>query len=139
MMRALQYITDEALGAGLDFPFQTNRRGSLSVARNEEKVRQSIHMILSTARGERVMRPDFGCDLRSYTFSTLDRATVTLIQSAVRDALVRWEPRIEVRDVVVQLDPAEAGRLWIEIAYLIRHTSFPGNLVYPFYLQQEPA
>jgi phage baseplate assembly protein W len=137
-MRAWHYTSDDALGAGLDFPFAVSGGGLASV-RDEEKVRQSILMILSTAKGERVMRPDFGCDLHSFVFSTIDRATLTLIKSAVRDALVRWEPRITVDAIETRLDPRDDGRLLIEVAYTTRHTSFPNNLVYPFYLQREDA
>ena len=92
--------------------------------------------ILSTAKGERVMRPEFGCDLHGYVFAAIDTTTITLIKSAVREALVRWEPRIDVNDVSVKMDP-DQGRLVIGVSYTIRATNFSANLVYPFYLHPE--
>lgn len=136
-MREVRHSSNEALGAGLDFPFNNNPMGGLAVARDEEKVRQSIMMILSTAKGERVMRPDFGCDIHSFVFATLDRSTLTQINSAVSEALMRWEPRIDVNDITMTNDKAHGGRLLIELNYTIRHINFPANLVYPFYLRYE--
>jgi phage baseplate assembly protein W len=124
------------LGTGLASPIRINRHGGLTVARYEEKVHQSIMTILSTAKGERVMRPEFGCDLHGYVFAAIDTTTITLIKSAVREALVRWEPRIDVNDVSVKMDP-DQGRLVIGVSYTIRATNFSANLVYPFYLHPE--
>ena len=84
----------EFLGKGIASPLHVNHRGGLAVAQYEDKVHQSILTILSTARGERVMRPEFGCDLHAFVFAPLDTTTVTLVKSAVREALTRWEPRI---------------------------------------------
>ena len=128
---------DEALGRGLRFPYQLSRGGGLAMATDEERIRQSIILVLSTARGERVMRPEFGCDLRSFVFATIDSAALTMIKSAVREALMRWEPRIEVRDVRVHTEQAAEGSLFIDLDYTIRRTNFPANLVYPFYLHHE--
>src|SRR6266581_1511217 len=95
------FTPNDSLGSGLEFPIRIGQRGGLAVARYEEKVKESIRIILSTAKGERAMRPDFGCDLQAFVFATLDAANFTLIKSAVREALARWEPRIEVRDIEV--------------------------------------
>jgi uncharacterized protein len=128
-------MSQEALGSGLRFPIQPNHRGGLAVARWEEKVRESIVMILSTAKGERVMRPDFGCDIHAFVFMTVDKTNLTLVKSAVEEALVRWEPRIEVKAVDVMTDPIREGCLLINVTYRIRVTNSEANLVYPFYLQ----
>jgi uncharacterized protein len=142
-----QNTAGDALGIGLDFPIRIGHRGGWIVARHEEKVRQSIWAILSTAKGERVMRPEFGCDLHTFVFATLDTNTLTLIKSSVREALIRWEPRIEVKEVAVEranarspeknirrMAAVESGVL-IKVSYLIRLTNSPANLVFPFYLQ----
>ena len=92
-------------------------------------------MILSTAKGERVMRPDFGCDIHAFVFMTVDKTNLTLVKSAVEEALVRWEPRIEVKAVDVMTDPIREGCLLINVTYSIRVTNSEANLVYPFYLQ----
>jgi len=129
------YGTDDALGSGLTFPLRIDHSGGLGVVRAEEKVRQSIVMILSTAKGERVMRPEFGCDIHSFVFTTLDATNITLIKSAVREALVRWEPRIELTSLDVKQDAIRLNHLLIGVGYRIRQTNFQANLVYPFYLQ----
>jgi phage baseplate assembly protein W len=125
----------EVLGKGLQRPVRINQYGGLAVARYEEKVHQSIITILSTSKGERLMRPEFGCDIHSFVFASVDTATLTLIKSAVREALVRWEPRIDVNDVSVVMDSAGGNQLVITVNYTIRATNFAANLVYPFYLQ----
>ena len=127
--------SDEALGSGFQFPIRIDQRGGLAVTASEEKVKESIKTILSTARGERVMRPDFGCDIHAFVFATLDATNLTLIKSAVRDALVRWEPRIEVRDVDILVDPIRQDQLRISVTYTVRITNSVANLVYPFYLR----
>ncbi|MBL9135542.1 MAG: GPW/gp25 family protein [Verrucomicrobiales bacterium] len=128
-------MPQDTLGWGLRYPIRLDQDGGWVVTRFEEKVRESIWMILSTPRGERVMRPDFGCDIHSYVFTTLDSTSLTLVRAAVRDALVRWEPRIEVREVTVQPEAKGEARLLIEVEYVVRSTNFPANLVYPFYLE----
>ena len=133
-MPVLRQISDEALGSGLEFPFRINQRGGLAVANDHEKVRQSIWMILSTAKGERVMRPDFGCGIHSFVFATLNAANLTQIKSAVREALLRWEPRIDLKHVDLLADN-QRNRLQIDVAYRIRSTNSVANLVYPFYLR----
>lgn len=128
-------ILNEALGSGPEFPTRINQRGGLAVARGEQKVKQSIISILSTAPGERVMRPDFGCDIHAFVFASLDTTTLSLIRSAVEEALVRWEPRIKLENVRAKPDAERDGWLSISIDYSIRATNSPANLVYPFYLQ----
>jgi uncharacterized protein len=135
--RVLTAMPYEALGKGLQSPIHIHRRGGLALAQYEKKVHQSIITILSTARGERVMRPEFGCDLNSFVFASVDTTTLTLMKSAVREALVRWEPRIEVNDVTVSTDSLNDGRLHIGVTYTIRATNSRRNLVYPFYLQTQ--
>lgn len=128
-------ILNEALGSGPEFPTRINQRGGLAVARGEQKVKQSIISILSTAPGERVMRPDFGCGIHAFVFASLDTTTLSLIRSVVEEALVRWEPRIKLENVRVEPDAERDGWLSISIDYSIRATNSPANLVYPFYLE----
>ena len=128
--------TRNVLGRGLQFPLALDGRGGLSIASDEERVATSIRLILGTAKGERVMRPEFGCDIHRFAFETLDRTNLTLIQSSVREALVRWEPRIEVLEVRVGAGHGQSGRIDIEIGYRVRATNGQFNLVYPFYLRE---
>lgn len=111
-----------------------NDQGQIQFARYETAVRQSIHMILSTAKGERLMRPDFGCSLYDLVFSTNSAAAIGQVISAVHESLIQWEPRIDVLDVTAIPDPEEPNRLLIDIQYQVRTTNNRFNLVYPFYL-----
>lgn len=121
------------LGAGLAWPVQSDTDGALQTAAYEDSVRQAIWIILGTAKGERLMRPDFGCGIHELVFDPVTAATSGRIASAVRDALLRHEPRIDVREV--QATPAGDGEvLLIGIDYEVRATNNAFNLVYPFYL-----
>ena len=97
-------------------------------------MQQSVWIILSTAKGERVMRPDFGCGIHELVFDTVTASTSGRVVSAVREALLRFEPRIDVRDVNVT--PGGDGEvLLISVDYEVRATNNVFNLVYPFYLE----
>ncbi len=110
------------------------RPGTIVTAAGEERIRESIRMILSTAPGERLMRPDFGCAIHDLVFAPNDAATAGRAAGAVREALVAWEPRIEL--LRVEVEPgAEPEPLLIEVEYRIRATDSRYNLVYPFYLE----
>lgn len=122
------------LGVGIGFSLNANPAGALERAEYEESVRQSIWIILGTAKGERVMRPDFGCGIHEFVFDTVSAATEGRVAAAVRDALLRLEPRIDVRNVAVS--PGGDGEvLLISIDYEVRATNNAFNLVYPFYLE----
>ena len=122
------------LGSGWAFPVSADAAGGLRTARGEDAVRQSIWAVLSTAPGERVMRPDYGCGIHDLVFDVLDAATAGTVTRVVREALAAHEPRIAVLDVYVAPDPAEPGLLLIEINYELRSSNSRANLVYPFYL-----
>jgi len=102
----------------------------------EEHVRQSIALILRTAKGERVMRRDFGSGLQTLVFEPMSAVTIFRVQHEVQDALQRFEPRIDVRNVNVKGDPTRQGVLLIDIQYRVRSTDTIFNLVYPFYLER---
>lgn len=122
------------LGVGWTSPVELEN-GQIKVAKYEESVRQSIGMILSTAKGERVMRPDFGCDIHDKVFAPNSLGTVGQIVSDVRDALIEWEPRIDVLDVDTIPDSSQPNVILIQVNYQVRTTNNIFNLVYPFYLQ----
>jgi phage baseplate assembly protein W len=122
------------LGSGLAWPIESTVTGELQRASHEEAVRQAVWIILSTSKGERPMRPDFGCGIHDLVFQTMGPATAGQLVDAVRDALLRHEPRIDVREVQVQ-PGTDPGVLLIVIDYEIRATNSAFNLVYPFYLQ----
>jgi phage baseplate assembly protein W len=125
------------LGSGWRFPIGLSRRDSIAISQHEKKIQESIYIILGTAKGERVMRPEFGCDLHDQVFSVIDAQTFTSIRTAVTEALVLWEPRIEVLTVTPRTDGLHEGRIDIQVSYKIRYTNTDHNLVYPFYLESE--
>lgn len=121
-------------GVGWRLPL-TVEDGRMAPARYEESIRQAIWIILATARGERQMRPDFGCGIHDLVFAPLSAATVGRVVTEVREALVRWEPRIDLDDVTAVPDEDAPNRLLIGIEYRVRATNSRFNLVYPFYLE----
>ena len=128
-------VLDKAfLGIGVAFPVASSA-GQTAMAQHEEDIRQAIRIILGTAQGERVMRPDFGAGLKALVFEPLNTTTIALVKHRVEQALVTWEPRIDQIQVAVTADPPR-GRLDIDIHYRIRHTNTFYNLVYPFYLME---
>lgn len=122
------------IGAGWAFPVRTDPTGSIALVAQEREVEESIRLILSTAPGERPMRPLFGCAIHDHVFAPADSATAGLIAYEVRLSLERWEPRIDLVDVVVGFDAVDSGTLWIDVRYALRGTNDPRNLVFPFYV-----
>ncbi len=128
-------MTKDFLGTGWKFPIKIDDRGGIAISEDEEKIRESILIILSTAKGERVMRHEFGCDIHDFVFSVINTSTLTLIKSAVKEALTLWEPRIEVIDIETSAERINDGILLINVDYKVRTTNTEYNLVYPFYLK----
>jgi phage baseplate assembly protein W len=102
----------------------------------EDDIREAILIILGTAKGERVMRPDFGCGIHDLVFAPINTATITLVENSVREALTVYEPRIELIKVEALSDRAEEGKLLVNIDYRVRSTNSRFNLVFPFYLKE---
>ena len=124
------------LGVGWSMPVQLEADGRIGTIAYEEDIRQAIFIIIFTDRGERVMRPDFGAGLNALVFEPVNTTTMALVETRVREALVTWEPRIDVLDVRVTADRVELNKLLIELDYRVRATNTHHNLVYPFYLQE---
>lgn len=126
----------EFLGTGWKYPVSVESNGSISSSSYEENIRESIILILGTAKGERLMRPEFGCSIYEYAYGTMDTLTRRMIENAVYEALVDWEPRIEVNEVKTLTEKAQEGKLLINIDYKVRRSNTQVNLVYPFYLKE---
>ena len=124
----------DLIGSGLSFPLQADQRGAFALTHGVEDIEQAIALILGTAPGERPMRPEFGCTVHDVVFDTIDAALIGKVQTAVHEALERWEPRIEVTDLDVESSESDAGKLLVTITYRVRETSAKYNLVYPFYV-----
>ncbi|HLI02449.1 MAG TPA: GPW/gp25 family protein [Acidimicrobiales bacterium] len=128
-------IPDPAfIGRGFRFPMGVNSRGEVALTDGAGDLDCSIRVVLATAPGERVMRPEFGCRIWDLLFEPVNANTLGAMAQAVREALAQWEPRIEVRDVVVTPDADDSSLVRIDIAYVVKTTNDRRNLVHPFYL-----
>ncbi len=133
----------EFLGTGWGFPFAVSTKTvdgdrilEVETSSHDANIAQSIEIILRTAKGERVMRPDFGCGLHELVFAVANTATASRAEEEVRAALIRWEPRIELLDVQANFNPREPNTLLIHVQYRVRSTNNVFNQVYPFYLER---
>jgi hypothetical protein len=128
------------LGVGWQFPvgiaMHNAAKKRLALAEYEASIQQSIRIILATAKGERVMRPEFGCGIYELVFTPNDAATRGMAEHHVSEALRLWEPRIEVLQVKATAAGAHDEELRISIDYRVRTTDNRFNLVYPFYLER---
>src|SRR5215470_18777826 len=127
-------LRSDFLGEGLAFPLTSTDWGQVEMSAEEKSIREAIWIILATAPGERVMRPDFGCGIHHLVFALNDAETEGRIMDEVRQALIRWEPRIDVLDVDVEVKGQRDEELLINVHYRVRSTNNFFNLVYPFYL-----
>ena len=125
------------IGAGWSYPLGTDATGGVALVTREREIEQAIRLILGTACGERPMRPEFGCRIHDHVFNTATSATAGQIAYDVRQALERWEPRIEISEISVSFDAIESGTLYIDVGYEIRGLNDPRNLVFPFYVIPE--
>lgn len=120
-------------GSGWAFPLGVDGRGGIALASEDQAIERAMKIILSTAKGERRMRPNFGCAIHDLVFAPNDATTAGLVRYHVMEALGWWEPRITVVDVEVDTDPDEPARLLIIIRYVVKSTNDERSLVYPFY------
>lgn len=127
-------MSDEFIGRGWAFPLRTDATGGIALVAREREIEEAIRLILGTAPGERPMRPEFGCRIHEYVFSSADGTTASAIAAEVKAALRRWEPRIDVEDVLVSFDARDAAVMYIDIRYAVRRTNDRRNLVFPFYV-----
>jgi uncharacterized protein len=132
--------TDEAsdfIGRGLRFPLSVDHTGAIAWASGPDALDRSLRVILSTAKGERPMRPEFGCGIWDLLFAPVNDNTLGLMAESTRDSIGQWEPRVTLEDVQVRPDPADSARVLIEVTYRVNVTNDRRNLVYPFYVIPE--
>ncbi len=122
------------IGRGIAFPIRVDQSGSIATSAGVSDIDSSIRMILTTAPGERLMRPAFGCRIWELLFEPINANTLGLMSEAVKEAIGRWEPRVTLDDVRLDPDGQHAGEVLIEIDYVVRVTNDRRNLVYPFYV-----
>jgi phage baseplate assembly protein W len=127
-------MTEQFIGRGWAFPVRVDATGGIALVSREQEIEEAIRLILGTSPGERPMRPEFGCRIHEYLFASADAETANAITREVRAALQRWEPRIDVTDVIVTFDGLDSTLLYIDVRYSIRATNDRRNLVFPFYV-----
>jgi hypothetical protein len=133
----MENFNNAFLGKGWAFPPAFNKStGTVEIVSDEEDIRQSLHILLSTSLGERVMQPDYGCNLQDYVFESLNSSTIGYIKERVANSILYYEPRIVVEQIEVtgegSVDNLE-GRFLIKITYSIPGTNSRFNYVYDFY------
>jgi phage baseplate assembly protein W len=122
------------IGRGFAWPLRVDHTGGIAFTGGEHDLDDAIRVVLATAPGERVMRPQFGCRIWDLLFEPITSNTLGLMAQSVREAVTQWEPRVEVHDVKVAPDPSRDGLVHIDVEYVVRTTNNRRNLVYPFYV-----
>ncbi len=130
-------MNNPIIGRGWHFPPTLDERGTIALTNDYDEIEQSIRIILSTAPGQRVMRPEFGCRIHELVFAPNSSATAGQAIRYVGEALGRWEPRIEVLQVEVEPEASDSACLAISISYRVNATHSNRSLVFPFYLIPE--
>jgi len=127
----------EFLGRGWTFPPQFNRAESrVEMTQGYEDIEKSLEVLLGTRKGERVLLPDYGCNLDEMVFEAFNESVKTYLADMVKSAILYHEPRIEPLQITIDDSYITEGRLMIEIEFLVRATNSRFNKVYPFYLEE---
>jgi len=125
------------LGRGWSFPPTFNAdSGIVEMSQAEQDIKESLHILLSTTLGERIMQPKYGCNLNEYVFTALDTTTQTMLKDLVETAIIYHEPRIDLDSVTIQEANIIEGKFEILIDFVIRSTNSRSNMVFPFYTKE---
>lgn len=136
-MSTLENSPKDFLGRGWRFPVTIDPiSGRIATSEFERDIRESITIILSTARGERVMRQDFGCGIHDLVFASMNTSTLGLFESNIRESIIQYEPRVEILKLELSTAEADTGKLKVNLFLRIRETNHEFNMVYPFYLKE---
>lgn len=121
------------IGRGWTFPPRVDERGRIALASGTDEIEAAMRFVLLTAPGERVMRPEFGCRAWDYLYEPMNPNTLGLIETAVEDALLRWEPRVTVESVTASEDVTREAIVAVDVQYTVKETNDRRNLVVPYY------
>ena len=130
-------MANSIIGRRWAFPPRLGDRNQFGLISDDAAIRQSIFIIVFTVPGERVMRPEFGCEIHSLIFWPANFQTATLAERYVREALERWEPRIILHEVEATPGGSEYGELFIKVNYQVKGQHDPRSLVFPYYLNPQ--
>jgi phage baseplate assembly protein W len=126
-------VSTDVLGRGWAYPLRIDGSGSFALSEGESNVEEAIRLILGTAQGERPMKPEYGCAIHDMIFDSIDASLSGRVANEVRGSLTRWEPRVEITEVIATPHPVDSHVLLINVGYRIRATNDRRNLVFPFY------
>jgi phage baseplate assembly protein W len=124
------------LGRGWSFPPEFDESGQLRMSADDDDIRESLHLLFTTAAGERLMRPEYGGGLDRHVFARINATSITMMADEIRSAILHFEPRILVEDVRVDDSGVGEGRLLFEVAYQVIATNTRSNMVFPFYFSE---
>ena len=123
------------LGIGWKFPPEFDRKSkSVTLVSEEEDIRESLFILLSTRPGERTMQPAYGCDLSVLNFESINEGLVNNAKEIISSAVLHFEPRVFLDDVTVSTGRMYDGVLEISLSYRVRKTNKRNNIVYPYYI-----
>ncbi|GAA1135970.1 GPW/gp25 family protein [Ornithinicoccus hortensis] len=122
------------VGAGWAYPLGVDATGRIALVARDREIQESLRLILGTVPGERPMRPEFGCRIHEHVFGPANLTTAGRVAHDVREAIERWEPRVDLLDVGISFDSRTEGTMYVDIHYTLRGDNDPRNLVFPFYV-----
>ncbi|MEZ4875157.1 MAG: GPW/gp25 family protein [Flavobacteriaceae bacterium] len=131
------YEKFDFLGKGWGFPPHFDKKtGTVTTTADLEDINKSLHILLSTRLGERIMVPNYGCNLEELLFQPLDVTLKTYIKDLIKTAILYHEPRIDAQKITLDDSMELEGIIYIEIEYIVRITNSRGNMVFPFYKKE---
>lgn len=127
----------EFLGKGWKYPVEVDiSTGRIKTSHYEEDIQEAINIILSTSKGERIMRSDFGSNIMDFVFEHTDATTLNRLKEHIKHAIMIWEPRVKEVSVSIKKDYKNDTKLLMDISYIVRKTNNMFNFVYPFYINE---
>lgn len=130
-------VNKDIIGRGWSFPptfILDGMTGDVLMSEGKKDIDNSLHVLLNTAFGERIMLPEYGCDLRKFLFDPVNASLEAYIKKIVQEAILYFEPRIRPDEVTINVDHAH-GLMEIGVVYVIKTTNSRGNFVFPFFLK----
>ena len=128
---------DNFLGRGWSFPPTFNLQSKeVQMTEKVEDIEKSLHILLTTSLGERIMQPRYGCDMNDLLFESLDTGTKTIIIDRIQTAILFFEPRIKATKIELNTQNDLEGEILVEIEYIIPSTNSRYNFVFPFYRKE---
>ncbi|GAB4396921.1 MAG: GPW/gp25 family protein [Microscillaceae bacterium] len=130
-------VSKSFLGTGWKFPPSFDKaQQTIAMVSEDQDIRESLFILLSTRPGERVMRPEYGCDLQAFVFENMNATNLNFLKKIISRSVRYFEPRIDLDDITLNLDKLEEGQLLISLHYRVRTTNARSNIVFPFYLHE---